>query len=401
MRFADIFNHEVTKKHLKELVQENRLSHALFFLGKEGTGGLALARALAQYIVCEKTEPAFREEAGPSLFGDEVPVNFPEDSCGTCAACIKASQMIHPDIHYTFPVIPTGKPHSTPVSSDYITAFRKWAIAHPYSNSYNWLQSIDAENKQGNITAKECEIILHNMNLKSFESTYKIQIIWMPEALGAMGNKLLKIIEEPPVNTLFILVAENEEQVLSTILSRALLIKIPTPDKEAITRALIDREGAGESLAKQIAGICNGNYNEALQLLQHPESDWEELVKDWMNSIVKYNTSAQAKFIEQFAKLGREKQKQFLRFYMQILQHTVHVLVLGEEIVAQRESTGVHTIATKLSRLMHTEQIDVFTHELDDAIYHIERNANPKILVHALTIRLVHIIYNKSLILVK
>lgn len=400
MRFAEVINQDAVKKHLREMISENRLSHALFFLARDGAGGLPLARAFAQYIVCEKSNPAAAKSAGPSLFDDEPESATPEDSCGVCPACIKASQLVHPDIHYTFPVIP-NKPNTPPVSADFITPFRTWAVENPYSNSYEWLQYIAAENKQGNITAKECEVILHNMSLKSFESTYKIQIIWMPEALGKEGNKLLKVIEEPPPNTVFILVAENDELVLPTILSRVQLIKIPALTTDDITSALISRESVPEETARKIAGMSDGSYLEALQILQHQGDDWDALLKEWMNSIVRTGPVAQLKIIDEIARIGREKQKQLLRYFIQILQHALHISILGSQRVADKESENVHEFAEKLQRFLNTQQLEAIVHELDKSSYYIERNAHAKVTFHALTIKLYHIISDKSLILVK
>lgn len=382
------------------MVSENRLSHALLFLAREGAGGLPLARAFAQFLVCEKSNPAATQSAGPSLFGDEPQLASAEDSCGVCPACIKASQLLHPDIHFSFPVV-TKKPGTPPLSADYIAQFRSWAIANPYANNYDWLQSISAENKQGNITAKECEVILHNMSLKSFESVYKIQIIWMPEALGKEGNKLLKVIEEPPLNTVFILVAENDALILPTILSRVQLIKIPALTKEDITDALVQRESIPEEKAKKIAGMSDGNYLEALHIIQHQDEDWDALLKDWLNSILKTGPAAQLKVIEEIAKIGREKQKQFLRYFIQILQHALHISILGSNQVANRESENVHDFAEKLQRFLDREQLEAIVHEIDNTTYYIERNAHAKVTFHALTIKLYHIISDKSLILVK
>lgn len=400
MRFADVINQEIVKKHLREMLSENRLSHALFFLARDGAGGLPLARAFAQFLVCEKSNPAAVKSAGPSLFGDEPELAAQTDSCGVCAACVKASQLIHPDIHFTFPVI-SSKPGTPPLSADFITQFRAWAVSNPYANSYEWLQFISAENKQGNITAKECEVILHNMSMKSFESTYKVQIIWMPEALGKEGNKLLKIIEEPPPHTVFILVAENEELVLPTILSRVQLIKIPPLTKEDITTALVERESLPETTAKKIAGMSDGSYLEALQIIQHQDDDWDAILKEWMNSIVRTGPAAQVKVIEEIAKIGREKQKQLLRYFIQILQHALHISILGSNRVSEKESENVHDFAGKLQRFLNTQQLEAIVHELDKTSYYIERNAHAKVTFHALTIKLYHIISDKSLILVK
>jgi DNA polymerase III subunit delta' len=211
MQFSKIINQQEVKQQLIELVQHNRLSHALLFLSKEGSGALSLAFALAQYITCERANP--KSQTSNSLFGEELPTpnsQLPTDSCGICPSCLKAIQLIHPDIHFSYPVV-TKKSGSPPLSVDYITEWREFIKSYPYGNVYDWLQFIGAENKQGNITANECNDIIRKLSLKSFESEYKVLIMWMPEYLGTEGNKLLKLIEEPPPNTLFILVAENDK----------------------------------------------------------------------------------------------------------------------------------------------------------------------------------------------
>ncbi|RYY00110.1 MAG: hypothetical protein EOO53_22520, partial [Gammaproteobacteria bacterium] len=206
------------------MVQHNRLSHALLFLGKEGSGALPMALAFAQYVSLLPTNNGSQE---PSLFGEPVEVKLPAtaDEADTWMqkqpSFSKAAQMVHPDIHYSYPVIKkTTRSDEKPVSTDWAAEWREFIQQYPYGNVYDWLQAIGAENKQGNITAQECNDIIRKLNLKSFESGYKILVLWMPEYLGKEGNKLLKLIEEPPADTLFILVAENESSILSTILSR-------------------------------------------------------------------------------------------------------------------------------------------------------------------------------------
>jgi DNA polymerase-3 subunit delta' len=315
--FKQIIGQAETKKQLTELVEHNRLSHALLFLGKEGSGALSLALAFAQYIVCEKVQQA-NTPAPPSLFGDDpTPPSGGRgvtDACGECAACLKAQQFVHPDIHFSYPVI-TKKTGEKPIATDYITEWREFISSYPYGNVFDWLQFINAENKQGNISAEECNDIIRKLSLKSFESIYKILIMWMPEHLGKEGNKLLKLIEEPPANTLFILVAESEAQILPTIISRTQLVKIPLLENEEVEKALIERNNTAPDIAKQVAGIAEGNYREALQLLQHADEDWQALLRDWLNATLKGGPSAQIKWIDEVSKMGREKQKQFLRYF--------------------------------------------------------------------------------------
>ena len=395
MLFQSLIGQNIISRKLVEMVQHNRLSHALLFLAKEGTGGLSLARAFAQYVVCEKVK---KERNTDTNIQHNASGIQPPDSCGECPACKKASELVHPDIHFSYPVV-ARKPGDKPISTDYIKEWREFLKEQPYGNTYDWLQFIGAENKQGNIPALECEDILKKMSLKSFEAEYKILIIWMPELLGREGNKLLKLIEEPPPNTLFILVAENDALILPTLLSRTQLVKIPQLLREDIEAALMLREQLSIDKARQIAAISNGNYHEALQLLQHADDDWEVLLRDWLNSIIKTGPAAQVKWIEEISKTGREKQKQFLKYFTHLLHHSIRVRAMGADIAGKTESQSTNGFAARLSKLCDASQQEAIVKELDNAAYYVERNANSKILFHALTIKMYHIISNKSVIL--
>lgn len=399
MLFKDVIGQSEVKKHLAEMVQLNRLSHALLFLGKQGSGALPLALSLAQFLVCEKVNgKSSSNHQEPSLFGFDEPVkhfddtSLRSDACGECSACLKAGQMVHPDIHYSYPVIPK-KSGDKPKSTDFITEWREFIQQTPYGNVYDWLQFIGAENRQGNITAEECNDIIRQLSLKSFESEYKILIMWMPEYLGKEGNKLLKLIEEPPANTLFILVAESEEQILQTILSRTQLVKIPLLENAEVEHALIERNQTPPDQARLIAGIVQGNYHEALQLLQHAEEDWLSLLREWMNVTLKENYAGQVKWVDEASKLGREKQKQFLRYYNHLLEQCVRLRILGPQNVTLSDTEK--DFAGRLNKIASVPQQQAILTELDKASYHIERNANGKILFQALTIKMLHIIRDK------
>lgn len=403
MQFKDVIGQLDVKKQLVNMVQQNRLSHALLFLGKEGNGALSLARAFSQYLVCEKVNgKANHFTQAISLFGDEEIKDtdqknseVPEDSCGKCPACVKAAGIIHPDIHFSYPVL-TSKSGDKPVSTDFIAQWRLFINKNPYGNLYDWLQDIGAENKQGNINAQECLDINRKLSLKSFESEYKFLIMWMSELMGNQGNRLLKLIEEPPPNTIFIFLAENEQLILPTILSRTQLVKIPALETTDIINSLETNEGVGRQKAEQIAVSCNGNYHDALQQLQHAEDDWNAQLKEWMNSILKYGPAAQVKWIEEISKAGREKQKQLLKYFIQTIENAIRISILAHSTDSQIDEFSI-----KLNKICQTGQLEAITNELDKAIYHIERNANAKILFHALTIRIYHIISNKSVILVQ
>ncbi|MEO7923709.1 MAG: hypothetical protein ABIR30_08515 [Chitinophagaceae bacterium] len=406
MRFADIIGQAAVKEQLAELVQHNRLSHALLFLGKEGNGSLPLALAFAQYVVCEKVNSRKSGDRSPepSLFGDDPTTITPAsviDSCGVCPACLKGNQLVHPDIHFSYPTV-TKKPGDKPVATDFAAEWREFMRLSPYGNLFDWIEQIkEKENSQGKITAEECNDIIRKLSLKSFESEYKILVMWMPEMLGAEGNKLLKLIEEPPPNTLFILVTENESQVLPTIVSRCQLVKIPALETKEIEEALISRNKTETSVARQVAGISEGNYHEALQLVQHAEEDWQALLREWLNAILKTGPVAQTKWVEEISRLGREKQKQFLRYFNHLLEQAIHLRILtesGQTGAARPDSERDFT--ERLNKIAGIEQQQAIIEELDRASYYIERNAHSKILFHALTIKLYHIIQDKVVFLV-
>ena len=397
MRFNELIGQSEVKHHLADLVQHNRLSHALLFLGKEGSGALPLAIAFAQYIV---SLPTSRTVAEPDLFGSPKKASaefIHPDQVISQPSWQRANQLVHPDLHFSYPVIPR-KLGDKPISTDYATEWREFIQTNPYGNVYDWLQFIGAENKQGNITANECNDIIRKLSLKTFESDYKVLVMWMPEYLGNEGNKLLKLIEEPPANTLFILVAENESLILPTILSRTQLIKVPALTADEIGNALQSSAKISAEQARQVALIADGNFREALQLVAHAEEDWQTVLRNWLNTIMKTGPVSQVKWIEETSKLGREKQKQFLRYFGHLLEQAIRVYVMGEEKVVVPDNE--RDFALRLNRIADLEQQRAIIRELDDAVYYIERNANAKLLFHALTIKIYHIIANREILAV-
>jgi len=410
MQFNEVIADNQTKKRLKELVQKNRLSHALLFLGREGSGALPLAIAFAQYVLCEKVNAKFNKSAA-SLFGEEKIAQAQtclEDSCGQCSSCIKVSQLIHPDLHFSYPALKRDSNHKQVLSTDYITEWRQFIQQYPYNNVADWIEFLkensklkidNPANKQGNITVFECDDISHKLSLKSFESDYKILIMWMPEFLGKEGSKLLKLIEEPPPDTLFIFVAEDENAILPTILSRTQLIKVASVSNIEIGEALIKNHQLADKKATEIAAVAEGNFREALQLLQAPEEDFQSQVREWLNIILKNNVSSQLKWLDEINKLGREKQKQFLKYFIHLLEQGIRAAYLDEEnmgIIAENE----RDFAFRINKICGTDAQEAIVKELDNAVYYIERNAHAKMLFHALTIRFFHIIKDNSLLLV-
>ncbi len=409
MRFKDVIAHEEVKAQLKDLLQKNRLSHSLLFLGREGMGALPLAIAFAQYILCEKVNPKVKREKAVSLFNNDETEESSfdrEDSCGICLSCVKAAQLIHPDLHFSYPALKRNSNHDRVVSTDYIAEWREFIRQTPYFNVADWIDFLKENskiespvNKQGNITVFECDDISHKLSLKPFESTYKILIMWMPEYLGNSGNKLLKLIEEPPPDTIFILVAEDENAILPTILSRTQLVKIASLSDPEIGNILIEKYGVAPEKASQVAAMADGNFREALLLLQNSDEGLLTSIKEWLNVTLKNNVTSQIKWIDDMSKKGREKQKQLLKYFVHLIEQSIRARYLnGSDLSSIPEAEM--DFALKLNKICSMDAQEAIINELDKSIYHIERNAHAKMLFHALTIRFLYIIRDNSLILV-
>ena len=394
MLLSEVIGQEKLKQQLVQMVQHQRLSHAILFVGPEGSGALPLAVAFAQYIV---SIPNNNESSG-DLFGAQEPTTpkvYSPEEIAELPAYRRASQLMHPDLHISFPSI-TEKPGAKNLSAHFIEAWREFVNGYPYGNVFDWLQYINAENKQGNISADECNEIIKKLSFKSFESAYKVLVMWMPEYLGKEGNKLLKLIEEPPANTIFLLVANSEEQILPTILSRCQFIKVPRLTTQEIEAALIQKGHIEPEKAAQIAAISDGNYREALHLLQHSDADFLTQIREWLNAILKGGPLAQMKWVEETSKMGREPQKQFLKYFNHLLEQSIRIKVLGTDIPLDQ---ALKDFALRINKIASVGQLEAIVQELDKAVYHIERNANPKMLFMALGIKFYHIIQNKTLIL--
>jgi len=394
MRFEDVIGQTILISRLKELVDQNRLSHALLFIGREGAGALPLALAMSTYIM-EQGEQKKQSSTPARLFGESAP-----PSAGASPSLQKANQYLHPDIHFSMPVIKRNTSSDSPArSDDWITEWRTFLHQQPYGNLFDWLESIGAENKQGKISAKECEDIARKLYLKSFEGGSKIMIQWLPEMMGNEGNKLLKLIEEPPPDTVFLLVTENEDLLLPTIVSRCQTIRVPPIETEAIASSLTARFELNTDTALETAGIAEGNYREALRLVQETSNDWQGEIRGWLNILLQNKTAEQVKWIDKTHGLGREYQKQLLRRFLHLIEISIRLYALGDD--------GLHMagaekdFAVRLNKLCGVEQLEAIAKELDKAVYYVERNANGKLLFMALGIRLFHIIKHHSVLVLE
>jgi len=375
MQFQQVIGQREVKQRLISSVKDNRVSHAQLFLGPEGSGNLAMAMAYVQYLVCEKRGDA--------------------DSCGTCSSCIKMNKLVHPDVTFSYPVAPKDK-ISKPKSSDFVEEWRKVVIANPYFNFNDWVKFLDIENKQGLIREEECSDIIRRLNLKSFEGGYKIIIMWLPEKLFyAAAPKLLKIIEEPPDKTVFILVAENHEQIISTIISRTQLIKINRIDDQEMLESLVNKHQLQREAAKKIVHRADGNYREALLLLDHDpeEEDDAKLFLDWMRNCHKPNVPGISEFSESMTKVGREKQKMFLQTALHITRECL-MMNYADQSMVRFEGTELESFR-KFAPFVNKSNAEQFLEELNKAHFHLERNANTKILFTDLSFKMNRLLHLK------
>ncbi len=367
MQFRAIIGQENLKKHLIETVQSGRVSHAQLFLGPEGSGSLALAVAYAQYISCENRAA--------------------HDSCGECTSCRKYEKLIHPDLHFSYPFFAK---HKDDTAQTFISDWREAFLQNPYLGLDAWRNNLDAENKQANINIAECHQIIQKLSLKPFESEYKVLIMWLPEYLDKEGNTLLKLIEEPPQKTLFLLVAEQQEQILSTILSRTQLVKIPALSDGEVERHLLSL-GVLPERAKQLAFLSDGNIQTALNLMNEVESDNFTLFTDWLRMTFGDKGPSILDFVEHIAKSGRENQKAFLRYGIHFLRECMVCLSGAQELIRLPENE--YTVALNFSQKVLTlAKAEAVIAALEKAHYHLSRNANPKILFLDVSLQFVKIL---------
>ncbi|MEL7020784.1 MAG: hypothetical protein AAGK47_04200 [Bacteroidota bacterium] len=369
MLFADLIGQTDLQDSMRQMVQSGRMPHAQLLVGGEGCGKLALALAWAQYALCSNPQPT--------------------DSCGKCSNCIKASKLIHPDLHFSYPVVGTNVR-----SEQYLPQWREAMAENPYLNINQWLQRIGADNKQGNINKEECANIVRKLSLKTFEGQYKILLMWLPEYLGKEGNRLLKLIEEPPAQTLFILVAADQEKILNTILSRCQLTRVRPLSDAVVQQTLVTRKQLDEARAQDIAQLAGGNYNKALQLLDNEVNGNAALFLDWLRKCYVGNGIELANWTIELSKLGRENQKYFLQYALHFMREYLVLKLTGQTNV-KLQSKELAT-AQNLTKVISIEQIEPIAHLLTDCSYYIERNANPKILFLDASIRLNHILKKNS-----
>lgn len=372
MFFKDVIGQEEIKKRLIRSVNEQRISHAQLFAGQSGTGKLAMALAYAQYISCRN-----RTET---------------DSCGTCPSCHKYQKLAHPDLHFVFPVF-NAKHLKNPVSDDFLPQWREKIAETPYFELSDWLSYIEAGNAQGLIYERESESILRKLNLKSFESEFKVMIIWLPEKMHlACSNKLLKMIEEPPNKTLFLLISENEEGVIGTIRSRAQLVKFPKIDKESLQKALLIKEDVEPEIVSDAVRLSGGSYIRALDYLSPGEDEQFYFLKfqEMMRFAYKREVKELIDWAEEMAKIGRDKQKAFFNAALRLVREYFISNMNRKELVYMNREEEYW--GKKFAPFINERNIVPFVNEFELGIKHITMNGNPRIVFLDTALRMVRLI---------
>jgi DNA polymerase-3 subunit delta' len=374
MNFSQIPGQQEIKIKLLRSVKEERVSHAQLFAGPDGCGSMALALAYAQYISCENRTVS--------------------DSCGTCKSCVKYDKLIHPDLHFVFPVI-KGKKATDPVSDNYLEEWREFVKKSHYFNLNNWMDFIEVGNAQGMIFASEASEIIKKLSLKTFESDFKIMIIWLPEKMHqATANKLLKMIEEPPEKTLFLLVSEEADKVIPTILSRCQLVKIPSFKTNDIKKYLIDRFNLTADKAADISRVSNGNITRAIELCENEESNLANLdrFKSLMRFAWKRDIISLINWSEEVASTGREAQKNFISFSLRLLRENL-MLTLGQLKNSLVYLTGAEAeFSGKFHPSVNQTNIYQLNEELNLVYSHIESNGNARIIFLDLALKVTKLI---------
>ena len=382
MQFSEILGQEHIKSHLTKSADLGRIPHAQLFVGPEGSGTLPMAIAYAQYIICS---------------------NQNAENSGLNEACnIKFQKISHPDLHFIYPTVSTDEVKTKPKSIDFITEFRQFLEQNPYGSLFDWYQLLGVKNKQGEIRVDDAQEILKSLALKSYEGGYKIMIIWMADKLNiAASNKLLKLLEEPTDRTVFILISENEEDIIQTIRSRCQVLHFNGLSEKVIAEALVSKENIESKTAIKIAHQAQGNFNKALQLLQ-PDSEsvfFEKWFVDWVRAAFRAKGNAAAiqdliQWSEQIAGLGRETQKKFLHFCIDMFRQALLLNYQTPSLVYMEPQVEKFKLEN-FAPFVNGNNINAIFKELSEAMYHIERNGNPKIILTDLSIKLTRLIHQK------
>lgn len=369
MYFKDIIGQETVKQRLRLEVREGRVPHAQLFAGPEGTGALPLAIAYARFLLCTR-----RGE---------------EDACGTCPSCVKLNKLAHPDLHFVFPVV-KRKGGGDTVSDDYIREWRELAISTPYFGMNHWLDIMGAENQQAQIFVKESDELVRKLSLKSSEGGYKVVIIWLPEKMKVeCANKLLKLLEEPPAQTVFLLVSEEPDRILPTILSRTQRINVPRLEDAEIAEALKVRFGLQDTNAAETARLAEGSYLQALEII-HLSEDTQlffGLFVSLMRLAYQRKVKEMREWSDTVAAMGRERQKDFLTYCQRMVRESFVSNFHRKEMNYMNREEENFTI--RFAPFINERNVMGITDELAEAQTHIEQNVNPRMVFFDFALKMI------------
>lgn len=382
MDFSEVIGQEHIKTHLLTTAKAGRIPHAQLFSGINGSGLLPMAIAYASEILA---------------------LQYEENSEEYQKSKRRVSELNHPDLHFFYPVNTNQKIKDKPVSDHFSDEWREFVLNNPYGSLFEWLQTLGIEKKQGNISRREANTIFRKLALKSHDGGYKVAIIWMAENMNPnCANAILKLIEEPTEKTLLLLLAEREENLLTTIKSRCQKITFPLLPEADIAEKLIANLKLDESQAFQISRRAQGDYNKAIQLSNETDADIQ--FEAWFIRLVRTAFSAKGnkkaiqdilELTEELAATSRENQKKFLNFSLEIIRQALLKNYSAEELVYYKTTDRTFQLA-KFAPFIHHNNIIGFFEALEDAVYHIERNANSKILFTDLSIKFTHLIHTAS-----
>lgn len=369
MLFREVIGQEEVKKKFLLEVKENRIPHAQLICGHEGVGKLPLAIAYARYILC--------------------PNHTEEDACGVCPSCVKLNKLAHPDLHFVFPIV-KKKSGKDVVCDDYIKEWRNFVLNNAYFSQNHWLNEMGAENAQAIIYAKESDEIVRKLSLKSSEGGYKVMIIWLPEKMNAVcANKLLKMLEEPPAKTVFLLVSENPDLMLSTILSRTQRINVRNIEEESIAEALKKNFGLTEQDAQTIAHASNGSFIRAMETIHLNEETklFFDLFVSLMRLSYQRKICEMKAWSEQLAGMGRERQKNFLEYAQRMIRENFIFNFHRNELTYM--NIDELNFASRFAPFINERNVEEMMKELSLAQQHIEQNVNAKMVFFDFSLKMI------------
>ena len=368
MRFSEIPGLDDEKKILINSYNSNTIHHAMLFIGQKGSANLSLALAFATYINCQ---------------------NRNTDSCGECPSCSKMDKLIHPDVNFVFPVAPTPKINKEVISDKFIHSWRNSVIESPYITVEDWFEIYGFENKQPNISKDEVRNLVKKLALKPFESVFKINILWLPEYLHlSTSNAMLKILEEPPGNTLFFIVTNNDQKLISTIKSRVQSFKVKRFLDEDMKKYLSSHIDISESEVDQAIYLSNGDINKAEKYLFVSNSEDLNQLKVWMRACYSQNFQDINNQVEWFNSLSKIKKRTFLTYSLKLMREA---LVSSIDESLSKISDEEMSFISNFRKTLKQKEFEKIIIIIDENIRYLDRNANPKILFLDLSIKIANL----------